>query len=92
MRACLNKPGQFGSWVLPVDGGPQRLSDVFLSYARADRLRVKPLADALQKKGWSVWWDPTIRAGEIFDKVIERALADAQCVIVLWSRNSIESD
>jgi len=68
------------------------MSDIFVSYARADLPRVKPLVYALQQKGWSVWWDRTISPGKTFDRVIEAALADAQCVVVLWSRASIESD
>jgi hypothetical protein len=68
------------------------VNDIFISYASADRPRVKPLVDALQQQGWSVWWDRTIRAGRTFDRVIEAALKDARCVIVLWSRTSIESD
>jgi formylglycine-generating enzyme required for sulfatase activity len=67
------------------------VSDIFLSYASPDRPRVKPLVDALQHQGWSVWWDRTILPGKIWDEVIEAALDDAQCVIVLWSRASIQS-
>lgn len=68
------------------------MSDIFISYASADRPRVKPLVDALVKIGWSVWWDRTILPGKTWDQVIEAALADARCVIVLWSRDSIQSD
>ena len=68
------------------------MHDIFISYASEDRPRVKPLVDALQQKGWSVWWDRTIRAGRTFDRVIEAALDDARCVIVLWSQTSVESD
>jgi len=46
----------------------------------------------LHQKGWSVWWDRTILPGKTWDQVIEKALADARCVIVLWSRASIRSD
>jgi formylglycine-generating enzyme required for sulfatase activity len=67
------------------------VSDVFLSYSSADRERVRPLVDALRQKGWSVWWDRTIRAGETWDQVIEEALAEAQCVVVLWSAESVKS-
>jgi formylglycine-generating enzyme required for sulfatase activity len=68
------------------------LSDIFLSYASADRPRVVPLVEALRKRGWSVWWDRTIPPGKTWDQVIESALADARCVVVLWSRNAIRSD
>jgi len=68
------------------------VSDIFISYSSADRSRVRPLVDALTRRGWSVWWDRTILPGKNWDKVIEDEIASARCVIVLWSRNSIESD
>jgi len=68
------------------------MSDIFISYARDDRFKVEPLAKALEAKGWSVWWDARIRAGEAFDRLLEKALAEARCVVVVWSNNSVESD
>ena len=68
------------------------MSDIFISYSSADRERVRPLAEALRKKGWSIWWDPVIRPGEIWSRVIDAALADARCVLVLWSTSSTQSD
>jgi hypothetical protein len=68
------------------------VSDIFVSYANADRHRVKPLVDALLHQGWSVWWDRAVLPGTTWDQAIETALAEARCVIVLWSRNSIQSD
>ena len=43
------------------------MADIFISYARADRNKVKPIAKALEEKGWTVWWDARIRSGEEFD-------------------------
>ena len=40
------------------------MGDIFISYAREDRNRIKPLAEALEKQGWSVFWDRTIPAGQ----------------------------
>ena len=68
------------------------MSDIFISYASADRARVKPIVDALQAQGWSVWWDRTILPGKNWDRVIEEALDAARCVIVLWSAVSAGSD
>jgi len=68
------------------------MSDVFISYASADRPRVVPLVEALREKGWSVWWDRTIPPGKTWDQVIEAALDGARCVIVLWSKESVLSD
>jgi hypothetical protein len=68
------------------------VSDIFLSYAREDLPRVKPIVDALKARGWSVWWDRTIKPGQIFERVIEAALEEARCVVVFWSRNSVRSE
>jgi hypothetical protein len=67
------------------------VSDIFISYAREDHARVQLLADALSGYGWSVWWDQRIPAGKTFDQFIADALADAQCVVVVWSRHSVAS-
>ena len=67
------------------------MHDIFLSYASEDHLRAGQLADALGKLGWKVWWDRTILPGKTFDKVIESELTAATCVIVLWSKTSVES-
>ena len=67
------------------------MSDIFISYKREEQPVARTLADALEKQGWSVWWDPKVRTGEHFDDVIEQALVDARCVIVLWSSLSVES-
>jgi TIR domain len=67
------------------------MSDIFVSYASADRERAQLLAEALAREGWAVWWDRTIPPGKEFDQVIEEALDSAKCVIVLWSRTSTAS-
>ena len=67
------------------------MSDIFISYTRKDQLAARKLADALERTGWSVWWDPKLRAGERFDDVIEQALTETRCVIVVWSERSVQS-
>src|SRR5262245_59182221 len=67
------------------------MSDIFISYNRVDEATARKVADALGAEGWTVWWDPKLRAGERFDDVIEKALDDARCVIVMWSNRSVQS-
>ena len=67
------------------------MSDIFISYKREEQAMARNLANALESEGWSVWWDPKLRAGEHFDDVIEKALNEAKCVIVSWSKRFVES-
>jgi hypothetical protein len=66
--------------------------DIFLSYATEDRAQAMSVAQALELRGWSIWWDKKIPLGQSFDSVIEEAIAAARCVIVLWSRSSVTSE
>jgi TIR domain/Interferon-induced transmembrane protein len=68
------------------------MADVFISYAREDRDCAELLNRALTARGWSVWWDRNINVGHSFSAVIERELDRARCVIVLWSRHSLQSE
>lgn len=65
------------------------MSDVFVSYKAEDRARVRPLVRALEDKGYSVWWDEHIGAGDTWREAIEKQLDDALCVIVIWSKRSV---
>lgn len=68
------------------------MADIFISYAREDQATAEKLAQALIAHGWSVWWDRHIPAGRRFDEVIAEQLSSASCVLVLWSRNGIQSE
>ncbi len=65
---------------------------IFISYARTDRPRVAPLADALTAQGYDVWWDALIEGGAGFAATIEAKLEAADAVIVVWSATSVASD
>ena len=67
------------------------MAQVFLSYARGDAGKARLLAVALEKAGHSVWWDLHVRGGAQFSKVIEEALKIADAVVVIWSKESVES-
>lgn len=67
------------------------MAHIFISYAREDEARIQPLVRALEKEGWSVFWDRRIPAGQTWRSYIGKALTDASCVIVVWSLHSIAS-
>ena len=68
------------------------MSDLFVSYASADRERVGALVQRLEQLGFSVWWDRDITPGQNFHRVIEQALDQAKCAIVVWSEKSVDSE
>lgn len=67
------------------------MAGVFLSYSREDTGRVRPLAQALEAAGHSVWWDQHITGGDQFAHAIEQALDSADTVVVVWSDASCQS-
>ena len=68
------------------------MADVFISYAHDNLRKVTPVSQQLQSGGFSLWWDKHLQAGDDFPLVIEREIANAGSVLVLWSeaaRNSL---
>ena len=47
---------------------------------------------AIEAAGYSTWWDQRIQVGTAYDDTIERELDSAKCVLVVWSRSSVESE
>jgi len=61
------------------------MADLFLSYARGDRVRAEALAAAAGGEGRSIWWDRRQAGGRGRGVAVERELDAAQCVLVAWS-------
>lgn len=64
------------------------MADIFISYASEDRARVRPLAEALAERGFNIWWDRSLAAGQDYAAIIERELKAAKAVIVVWTQSS----
>ena len=84
---CLARRGKPG----PDHGGGQMSGDVaqptiFLSYAHGDHAQAQRLAAALQRGGYTVWWDALIEGGTRYAASIDEALETADAVVVLWSQ------
>ncbi len=74
----------------PSFGSPPDL--IFLSYARADRARVEPLAVALRARGASVWYDAGLTAGgSSYVESVRRALRRTGVMLVFISAASASS-
>ena len=67
------------------------MAKIFLSYAREDVDAAKQLAGCIASAGHEVWWDRHIQGGSRFTNEIDRALKNAEAVVVLWSDTSVES-
>jgi len=68
------------------------MADVFISYSKADRLLVEQLAAYVESEGWSVWWDRSLTAGDVWRDEIAIELAKARAALVVWTQSSIKSD
>ena len=68
------------------------MADIFISYSREDRDKNRQLASALEANGWTVFWDRTIPPGKTWREYIGAELHSARCVIVAWSKTSVESE
>jgi hypothetical protein len=68
-------------------------ADVFLSYSRGDRERLREIFSILHENTWfDIWWDKNLPVGQSFPHEIDRALRAAKVVIVFWSETSVRSD
>jgi adenylate cyclase len=67
------------------------LAKVFLSYSREDAPAAKQLAECIGCAGHQVWWDRQIEGGSRFTAEIDRELKNADAVVVIWTKSSIES-
>ena len=67
------------------------MAKVFLSYAREDVDIARQLAEWIGRAGHEVWWDRHIHGGTRFTSEIDRALKDAEAIVVIWSEASVDS-
>jgi adenylate cyclase len=64
---------------------------VFLSYAREDADSARQLAEAIGRAGHEIWWDRHLHGGSQFATEIDKALKNAEAVVVLWTDSSVNS-
>lgn len=64
---------------------------LFLSYTRADSDYAQRMIAILEGAGFEVWWDGLLEGGVNYLPTTEAALEGADCVVVLWSKLSVDS-
>jgi hypothetical protein len=69
-----------------------RQADVFLSYSSKDGAQIQSLADDLEGKRISVWYDRGLIAGQPYRDVLRQRIETVKVVVVIWTENSIQSE
>jgi len=67
------------------------MANVFISYKREQREWVAKLVTLLESQGLTVWWDPKIEVGEEYFKIINQVIKEVDCILVIWSHDSVDS-
>jgi hypothetical protein len=67
------------------------MKQLFVSYAREDRVRVEPLVDCLRGAGFEVFWDQSMPAGVDWAEFLDTKLGTAHRLVVLWTMASVGS-
>jgi hypothetical protein len=67
------------------------MTEVFISYHRAQRKLARLIAHRLGESGFAVWWDKTMNDGDAWSEATINALNRAQVVVAIWSRQALTS-
>jgi hypothetical protein len=68
------------------------MADIFISYSKSDHALALKLSAFLESEGWSVWWDKSLGAADLYRDEIMKQLVAARAVITIWTPNSVTSD
>lgn len=68
------------------------MTDVFISYSRADKERVAQLAAAIEGEGYDVWWDEELPPHMSYGDVITDKIENARAAVVVWSADASKSE
>jgi len=67
------------------------VADIFISYSSEEPEVTERLANILQARGYSVWWDVTLKSGDDFGQIIQERMRQSKAAIVIWTRASVKS-
>lgn len=64
---------------------------VFLSYSLEDTDTARHLVNAIEARGWPISWERYEAPDAIMTLALRQALTVSDCVVVLWSKHSVDS-
>ena len=67
------------------------MADIFVSHSEQDGGVAQTLAKFLEELGWTVLWEKTPSSDDGSNNASMAELANAQLVIVIWSRSSVSA-
>ncbi len=68
------------------------MTDIFISYSSADRLKAQTLAAYFESKGYAVWYDKQLEPAEHYRDTITTKIDEARVVVCIWTPNSVRSE
>ena len=68
------------------------MADIFVSYKKEDSKIAESVVAGLEAEGFSVWWDDSLTPKTAWDADLEREIAAAATVVVLWTPRSVASE
>jgi len=68
------------------------MADVFISYKKEDLQIADRIVVGLRDEGFTVWWDDGLSPKTAWDAALEKEIASATSVVVLWTPRSVHSD
>ncbi|WP_299323326.1 TIR domain-containing protein [Parasphingopyxis sp.] len=66
--------------------------DIFISYSRENRAKVRLLAEKCAALGYAVWWDEELPPHKSYGDVITEKIGVAKAAIVVWSKSAAASE
>lgn len=66
--------------------------DIFISYSRENRAKVRLLAEKCAGLGYTVWWDEELPPHKSYGDVITEKIGAAKAAIVVWSKTAVASE
>jgi hypothetical protein len=72
---------------------PFQKYDLFMSYSREDRARVRPLVEALRESGYRVFFDlESIKVGDHWKRRLESSIRQSRVLVLCWSAQAKRSE